>query len=103
MSSAWNKQVGGDHYSHFAIQPSMFIARNKLPWYAGNVIKYVCRAPFRGSLVPDLRKAIHYIELWIEEWEAQQAVTGMAESRATASVGESDTQIFDSVKYEMNK
>jgi hypothetical protein len=59
-------QVGGDHYSHFVIQPSEFILKNKLGWLEGNVIKYVCRHPFKNG-IEDIRKAIHYLQL-ILKW-----------------------------------
>lgn len=74
VSSAWDRQEGGDHYSRFKIQPTKYIADNGLGWYAGNVIKYVTRAPFKGQFVKDLRKAIHYIELWIEDHESAEDI-----------------------------
>jgi hypothetical protein len=59
-------QVGGDHYSRFVIQPGEFISKNNLGWFEGNVIKYVCRHPFKNG-VEDIRKAIHYLQL-ILKW-----------------------------------
>lgn len=34
---------------------------------AGNVVKYVARAPFKGALVEDLRKAAWYLDALIKE------------------------------------
>ena len=41
--SALDKQVGGNHYKDFAIQPIEFIVKNNLGFIEGNVIKYICR------------------------------------------------------------
>ena len=65
------KQVGGSHYKELAIQPITYIQKNGLGYCEGNVIKYITRwnrkhqAP--KEKIDDLRKAIHYIELLIEE------------------------------------
>ena len=59
------KQVGGDHYNTFKIQPAEFINENRLGFSEGNAIKYICRHPKKGKR-KDLEKAIHYIEMIIE-------------------------------------
>jgi hypothetical protein len=61
------RQVGGDHYAAFPIQPSEYIHRNELGWCEGNVVKYVSRHRDKGGR-KDIEKAIHYLELLIE-WE----------------------------------
>ena len=38
-----DKQIGGNHYKSFHIQPYEFISKNNLSFFQGNVIKYVCR------------------------------------------------------------
>jgi uncharacterized protein DUF3310 len=63
--SAHDKQIGGDHYKTLAIQPSEFIAKNKLGWYEGNAVKYIVRHRIKGGR-QDLEKAIHYLELLLE-------------------------------------
>ena len=63
--SSLNKQINGAHYKDFKIQPVEFIAANELDFFAGNVIKYVCRHRAKGGKI-DLEKAIHYLELMIE-------------------------------------
>jgi hypothetical protein len=50
-----------------AIQPGEYITKNNLGWYEGNVIKYVTRHKHKGKK-QDLEKAIHYLQLAIEEY-----------------------------------
>tara|TARA_R110000824_G_scaffold60623_5_gene161935 strand:+ start:757 stop:1056 length:300 start_codon:yes stop_codon:yes gene_type:complete len=64
--SARKRQVGGNHYKDFEIQPFDFIEQNKLSYGVGNVIKYVCRWRKSSGGIEDLRKARHYIDLLIE-------------------------------------
>lgn len=66
MSKALKKQIGGNHYNHYKIQPAEFINKNKLLFAEGNAIKYIMRHPHKGSGKQDLEKAIHYIEMIIE-------------------------------------
>lgn len=63
--SALNKEVGGNHYKEFRIQPIEFIEGNDLGFSVGNIIKYVCRYKHKNGK-EDLLKAKHYIELLIE-------------------------------------
>lgn len=65
MVNATDMQIGGDHYRRFAIQPIEFITKNKLGFCEGNVVKYICRHPFKNGK-EDLLKARHYIDLLIE-------------------------------------
>ena len=53
------------HYSNLPIEPWDFIQQNKLDFFEGNVVKYICRWKNKGG-VADLRKAITYIEKIIE-------------------------------------
>lgn len=62
---ALDVQVGGDHYKDMAIQPVEFIHANNIPYFEGNVIKYVSRWRSKNGLA-DLEKAKHYLELLIE-------------------------------------
>ena len=68
MTKASERQEGGDHYKTMPIQPGEFIRKNNLGWYEGNAIKYVCRYKQKGG-VQDIKKAIHYLELILEETE----------------------------------
>ena len=62
---AIKKQVGGNHYSRYNIQPIDFIIANKLDWCEANAVKYITRHPHKGG-VEDIRKAIHYLEILLE-------------------------------------
>ena len=59
-SKVYNKQIGGTHYRQMKIQPSEFVIENKLLFPEGNVIKYICRHPYKGGK-EDLEKAKHFI------------------------------------------
>ena len=63
--SVFKKQVKGDHYKKFIVQPAELINANNLAYAEGNVIKYVCRHRFKGKK-EDIEKAIHYLEMIIE-------------------------------------
>lgn len=60
-------QVGGTHYKEMKIQPGEFIRANNLGWYEANVVKYVCRHKTKNGQ-EDIKKAIHYLELLLEEY-----------------------------------
>ena len=47
------------------IQPSKFVMENKLLFAEGNVIKYICRHPYKDGK-QDLEKAKHFIDMIIE-------------------------------------
>ena len=59
------KQVGGNHYRNFVIQPAEFINKNGLQFAEGNAIKYICRHKYKNG-EEDGRKAIHYLEMILE-------------------------------------
>jgi hypothetical protein len=62
---SYKKQVGGNHYKKYKIQPIEFIIKNNIGFVEGNIIKYILRFKEKGG-VSDLEKAKHYIELLIE-------------------------------------
>ena len=63
--STYDKQIGGTHYKKMKIQPSKFVIENKLLFPEGNVIKYICRHPYKDGK-QDLEKAKHFIDMIIE-------------------------------------
>lgn len=65
MSSAFDEQVGGDHYSKLAIQPVEYSMRNRLNTLQAAVVKYVTRHADKGGK-EDLEKAKHCIDMLIE-------------------------------------
>ena len=63
--SALDKQVGGNHYTTFKIQPIEFIIKNKLSFIQGCIIKYICRFENKNG-IEDLEKIKHYCDLQIQ-------------------------------------
>lgn len=55
-------QVGGSHYTKYAIQPFEYTYKNKLSWPQGECIKYVTRFEDKGG-EQDLDKAIHILQM----------------------------------------
>lgn len=64
MSDVLNKQVGGNHYKNLKRQPIILCECAGVigGFSLGNVFKYLCRYPFKGKSLEDLKKALHYIE-----------------------------------------
>lgn len=67
-SQSNNIQVGGEHYKTKSIQPWDYIICNNIPYLEGNIIKYITRWKDKGGL-NDLRKAEHYLQKLIEQYE----------------------------------
>ena len=61
-------QVGGNHYSKKAIQPWDIVDEWELDFYAGNVVKYIRRYRYKDG-VQDLKKARHYLDYMIEQYD----------------------------------
>lgn len=55
------------HYSAHGIEPIDYIESHDLNFNLGNVIKYVSRAPFKGTELEDLEKAKWYLEREIKK------------------------------------
>jgi len=70
-----NKQIGGNHYKNFHIQPYEFISKNNLSFFQGNVIKYVCRYLQKNG-IQDIEKIIHYCELEIKKMKDMEEKNG---------------------------
>jgi hypothetical protein len=62
-----NKQVGGNHYEKYKIQPKDFILANELPFFEASIVKYACRHKDKGGKV-DLLKAIQCCQILIKEY-----------------------------------
>jgi hypothetical protein len=63
--SALNKQIGGDHYSKYPLQPIEFYVANGFSYCQGAVMDYIIRYKDKGG-ARDLDKAIHVIEIMKE-------------------------------------
>jgi hypothetical protein len=70
MGKAKEIQIAGRHYKDFPIQPIEFIVENKLDWFQGNIVKYTCRHAMKNGK-EDLEKVIHYAQLAIEHYYAE--------------------------------
>lgn len=55
------------HYTQGKIEVADFIADQKLDFFLGNAVKYVCRCRFKDNYVEDLQKAVWYINKAIDE------------------------------------
>lgn len=55
------------HYSAHGIEPIDYIESHDLNFNLGNVIKYISRAPYKGTELEDLKKAKCYLEREIKK------------------------------------
>ena len=67
-TSSLNKQVAGNHYTKYKIQPIEFIYKNEIPYIEGRCIEYLLRWRDKNG-VQDLEKVKHYLDLLIELYE----------------------------------
>lgn len=71
--SAFDTQVGGQHYKTMKIQPVEFCLANKFDFFQKDVIKYVTRRKGdKAKRIEDLNKAKHYLQMYIEAVEKDQ-------------------------------
>jgi len=71
--SALDKQVGGEHYKKYVIQPIEFFIANNIPYAEAAIIKYVLRYQDKNG-IEDLEKAKHLIEILIEDLKSLDKV-----------------------------
>lgn len=64
-NQATGKQIGGNHYKKFKIQPAEFCHVNNIPYLEASAIKYLCRWRDKNGF-EDLQKAKHFIDLLME-------------------------------------
>lgn len=66
-----DKQIDGDHYKKYGtLQPWDVITAWNLGYLDGTALKYIARWRDKGGL-NDIRKAIHFLEKFIEVEEAK--------------------------------
>jgi len=56
------------HYDE-SIQPIDLIEAFELNFSRGNIIKYVCRAAYKGEELDDLQKALYYLNREVQKLE----------------------------------
>lgn len=61
-----------EHYTKGGIEVHDFISAWRMDFDAGNVIKYVTRAPYKNNKLEDLKKARWYLNKLIEEAEKEK-------------------------------
>jgi hypothetical protein len=54
------------HYARFKIEPIRFICENKLDFFQGNVVKYICRHDAKNG-IEDIDKVIRYAQMY-KKW-----------------------------------
>lgn len=64
-SSADEKQISGNHYKKLDPEPWNVITAWNLGYLDGTALKYIARWRDKGGL-DDIRKAIHFLEKFIE-------------------------------------
>jgi hypothetical protein len=57
------------HYNVGKIEVIDFIEDQNLGFHLGNAVKYICRAPHKGSELKDLQKALWYLNRYVKEKE----------------------------------
>lgn len=67
-----DKQVGGDHYKHFKIQPVEFCLANNTPFVEASIIKHALRHRLKGGR-KDLEKIKHYCDILIAEYYTEDS------------------------------
>lgn len=60
------------HYNAHNIEVIDFIQDWELNFCLGNVIKYVCRSPYKGTQIEDLKKAREYLDFEIKRLEGEK-------------------------------
>ena len=58
------------HYNAGTIEVIDVIEDWALDFHCGNAVKYIARAPHKGALIEDLRKALWYLQRRIDKAEA---------------------------------
>lgn len=68
-----NPVLKPNHYERYEIEPINFIMLNDMPFWMGNIIKYVARAGFKDGVSEetDLLKARRYIDMRLNQIEGK--------------------------------
>jgi hypothetical protein len=74
------------HYRVGSIEVLDFIEAWQMDFLAGNVVKYVARAPYKGNTVEDLKKARFYLDRLIAR--SERAEEAAAEEKPAAQATE---------------
>ncbi len=70
----FDRQVGGNHYKQYAIQPYEFFYKNNIPHHKAAIIRRILRFDHpTGKGMVDLDKIIHEVELIKKLWGEENA------------------------------
>ncbi len=73
-SDPFSKQVGGNHYKQYTIQPYEFFYKNNIPHHKAAIIRRILRFDHTtGKGMVDLDKIIHEVELIKKLWGEENA------------------------------
>lgn len=72
MNSSFDTVEHPPHYTHGSIEVIDAIEDWELPYFLGNVVKYVARCDHKGEALEDLRKAEFYLRREIARREKQK-------------------------------
>ena len=61
------------HYTDGGIETIDFIEAKRLGYHLGNAVKYISRCQFKGDRKTDVRKAIWYLQRYLETIETENA------------------------------
>jgi hypothetical protein len=76
-----SKLSGPTYYKRGNVEVWDFIRDQGLNYHLGNAIKYIVRAGFKGSIIEDLQKAIHYLNNELEnQINIERASHGVSQS-----------------------
>lgn len=91
-------QVAGNHYKDLAVQPAEYCYRNGLNNIASSIIRYATRAGKKGGregMEADLRKIVHYAQLWLEyEGFADAPPAAIPDPPATCRLTPADSAFY---------
>lgn len=86
--TAFNRQVGGDHYKSLKIPLTLYVEANNLGYLPGNIIKYATRYAIERDL-EDLDKIIQYTEM-AKELHGKTPVSIIAEKEGVGRTEQSN-------------
>lgn len=72
----FSKQVGGNHYKQYSIQPYEFFYKNNIPHHKAAIIRRILRFDHpTGKGMIDLDKILHEVELIKKLWGEENVTT----------------------------
>ena len=79
--------INPKHYTKAKIEPVDFIEAQRLGFHQANIIKYITRAPHKGSQNDDYMKALNYLwRLITGEWMPAEVANRLASKAVTEPV-----------------